>query len=307
MSKVAAIIALSAIAFVVVSTMATAFIAMYDYVHGRIDVNRKIPVGSKILACLLLFAAMLLLFGCGTSPAPARQEAPPATAVAPIIVRDTVVVVDSAALTDFSRRERRLNERLNTAMELLRSYVEQESRLNARMQGLLDSMELLRRQHLQHQHTGEHHALNMATLEQALRALQDSMASITAATAATVVEVAPAADSKGAADTIALLEEKAAWLASQPRRIYTIGVEDKLGEVEVTNAYGNINYLFIALSSSMGITAARYNGLLPVVVKNGVFVYAYPPYRLTSPNVLIEVTAGGQQYAIKTTRKKILK
>lgn len=188
-------------------------------------------------------------------------------------------------------------------MELLRSYVEQESRLNERMQVLSDSVELLKLQQQQRQHTGERHALQMAAqvaeLEQLLRTLQDSMAVITAVTA---IEVAPSVVGKVDADTIALLEEKAAWLAAQPRTIHTVGAEDDVNDVELINAHRFAGYLFVAIATSEGsVSSAQLNGALPVVAKNGVFVYGYP----TLPKVLIEVTAGGRQYAIKTTTKKL--
>lgn len=253
---------------------------------------------SKTAAILLL---LLVGVGCGTAPTP--QNTPPAVPAASIVVQDTVKVVDSAALSYLYRREKRLSEQLGTTMELLRSYVEQESRLNERMQVLSDSVELLKLQQQQRQHTGERHALQMAAqvaeLEQLLRTLQDSMAVITAVTA---IEVAPSVVGKVDADTIALLEEKAAWLAAQPRTIHTVGAEDDVNDVELINAHRFAGYLFVAIATSEGsVSSAQLNGALPVVAKNGVFVYGYP----TLPKVLIEVTAGGRQYAIKTTTKKL--
>ncbi|MDR1226815.1 MAG: hypothetical protein LBK47_07965 [Prevotellaceae bacterium] len=256
---------------------------------------------------LYLLTIMLLLTVLILAEYSKRGIPTPSHDVPPIATRDTVTIplktVDSVALQEASRRERRLSEQLTTTMKLLRSYVEEENQLHVTLSVLRDSVERLTLQ--QQQITAENHKnMSLATevMELENQLLRDSLAVLASAIAApTRVEVAIPANGKDAADTIALLEEKATWLATQPRRIYTIGAEDNVGEVEVANAYVSDNYLLIALSSPGDITAAPLNGALPVAAKHGVFVYPVPVTR----KLLIVATVSGRKYEIKTSLKQL--
>ena len=235
---------------------------------------------KRILTALCV--APFVYFAALTAQYFLKKEVQPAVAPQPaVVIKDTVTVTlaDSTALKYFYRREKRLNDQLGTAMALLRDYVEQENRLNAYVQELRDSL-------------GEQR-LMVAKLENTLQVIQDSL---------TVVTAAPAVVAEVPTDTtIALLKAKAAWLAAQPRRIYSVGAEDNTADVEVANAYrvGN-DYLLVALATQSDITSVQLNGSEPIVSNGNVFVYPLPASR-----VFIEALIGSRRYAIRTSIKKL--
>jgi len=232
-----------------------------------------------------LIAATALLLGCGT--ATQRQEVHGGTP-SPVsaVVRDTVAVIDSSALNELYRREKMLNERLQTAMELLRSYVEQEQVHNGHIITLRDSIAQL----------VEGQREQVEQLTTALLSLQDRIANYSN------VVVSPAAPSAAKDSIVLLLEEQALLLSGQPQRLFTIGTDDSHDEVEVTNACQYGSYLLIALSSRSELTSVLLNGKEPIMADGKVFAYEQPS---ASRLQITATTAIGRQYKIMTTAKKL--
>jgi hypothetical protein len=109
----------------------------------------------------------------------------------------------------------------------------------------------------------------------------------------------------------ALRRIRSQWLLDQPRTIYTIGADDKVGEVEVTNTciYNNDMYITVEVAMEKGVenVTASMNGTAApyqyVAKKGRVFAFALPKL---SGTVRLEFLVDGRTYTIKTNVKNLI-
>jgi glycine cleavage system H lipoate-binding protein len=213
----------------------------------------------KNICITLLLASLLLLSGCDSRP--------PAASPAVIrVVRDTVTAVDSAAVTlqiqaahtalkAKYQREKRENDSIYSQNQYV--YLQELVKMDSIVEKLQDSVLQLK--------------VENRKMASEIEQLRGHIVELTPAPAPVIAEPA----------YINSMRERSEWLLKQERKIYTVGVDDKAAEVEITRTYIDDKLLYVAVSieDAQYVTAAMNNIPSLFFLKRGkdyIFVFSTP-------------------------------